>query len=861
MSALQKIAAEEIDLEIALRQRLAATISDRITWAILLQESLSRGLEAGDSSSTDFRASTLEALAAIEAPSNMLLYREPFLLPTRRPQPEPRPVAQQELVSRSRRRGLRKSQLSYIPSKPKLLFIRHNTDEGPVLAKLQCPDCGRADFPNLQGCFNHCLLKHKRQYGSHDECIQHCAVVVPEEDRDWAVANGTEINGAHLPGLRRLFEIAVGGAESEDVRKRIDARIALPAVGQSEDDRDREASVHITRTLGLHKDTPSLALFLGKMPRERCVNAHNEDEEADIVGGASPLLGDGSTRHSWHKIYPHRNRARPELDIVPDEAHMEVDQPGQLSSQPSALPSAPGGSGSRFHMTARVIMTDRSLSIPVDRRPSGNPTHTHLWILSIDSPSYSLHISRFLAKVIISSVTEPPPSTLEKPITLTEPPFAVMSTTDRPFLARVKLEWAGAQNPPMDIEHWVELEEYKYQYQNPVLGDEQILDVELDRGTELLPLRENNTHLKWKGLGDLNTIDRDEDATNISRPSYIASLLSLLPEFPMTLKDVKGRSRPRVPYSLVANLEQLKSLIPGRRKAIEWSRARALQDAYRSAYEGREGYVHLTAGDVYCWLEDEGHFLRPPVCLDSKQDSTDEPNTTTVALQVFCHVCGFTASHHAQALSKMKQASNSVGCPLSAIRAVRMPVFDVRALLGRLTDTSGSMVKTPYSLSHTLLESTPISPVIMERFKALDLITVTDAAVTQSIYQLVSSRGFRLGRGDSTLSSGQAKLPLEQLGAAKREVEEKLSSAAVLALLVKPLVRQLLSNAVNSMKKQDEDNHTQGCRHGVGPLPREVRLLTPRHIVEGLGMGAPRGLAEDSTSLILGRLGESFLHI
>ena len=44
----------------------------------------------------------------------------------------------------------------------------------------------------------------------------------------------------------------------------------------------------------------------------------------------------------------------------------------------------------------------------------------------------------------------------------------------------------------MEVEHWVELDLFHTSLVNPVLGEEQVLDVELDRHTELLPIRRNN---------------------------------------------------------------------------------------------------------------------------------------------------------------------------------------------------------------------------------------------------------------------------------------------------------------------------------------------------------------------------------
>src|ERR1700676_3753059 len=98
--------------------------------------------------------------------------------------------------------------------------------------------------------------------------------------------------------------------------------------------------------------------------------------------------------------------------------------------------------------------------------------------------------------------------------------------------------------------------------------------------------------------------------------------------------DVKGRtSVQHIRYKLVTTPSQLCGLVPGRRKAIEvgvymteytgwgltfltqWGRARALRDACQAAIistplgEG-EHVIPLTTGDVFRWLEDEGHFPR-----------------------------------------------------------------------------------------------------------------------------------------------------------------------------------------------------------------------------------------------------------
>ena len=53
-------------------------------------------------------------------------------------------------------------------------------------------------------------------------------------------------------------------------------------------------------------------------------------------------------------------------------------------------------------------------------------------------------------------------------------------------------------NPPTVVEHRVELD--TMQYTTPQLGEEQVFDVELDRRTELLPVREDVREVSWEDV-------------------------------------------------------------------------------------------------------------------------------------------------------------------------------------------------------------------------------------------------------------------------------------------------------------------------------------------------------------------------
>jgi hypothetical protein len=279
-----------------------------------------------------FRDVAMDALEAIEAPCNILFSHESNL-----PQPSPIPLLQPKYRSRP----------TPPPKRAKLLFVRLSAPTPtttPVILKLACalPTCARTDFISLQGLLNHCRISHSLEFGTHDECVKKCAVVVSEDERETVVREGTEVlvDGG-LPSLRRLFEIAVGGDGTLGIGHENSANVP-------------SSVTHLSRTLGHHKDTPALAPFLGRAPKKRCINVY-EEEDADVDIVTVPLVSESKP---WRMAYTHRNKARPELDIIADSTDGPTD--AQHSSR-SIVPTE--AATSRFHITARIVIADRSLYI------------------------------------------------------------------------------------------------------------------------------------------------------------------------------------------------------------------------------------------------------------------------------------------------------------------------------------------------------------------------------------------------------------------------------------------------------------------------------------------------------------------
>lgn len=338
---------------------------------------------------------------------------------------------------------------------------------------------------------------------SHDECVREC--VVPDLELD--PSGGIEVTPGVFSGLRSIFEMAVASQG---------------------DPLQEDAASYLTRTLGLHSDTPALAPFLGKEARRKEIKVWDTEEIVDIDGFDEVSGGDFAKKRKTGGVdmdvdQPPKSKPKvrwrmPRLrrnDTSPEYAATAVNPKPIVSNQDAnfTLPIIPGATtslpelpasftpsgdlvptiSSRFHIAARVILADRSLWIapgmrifivsfasclsnfPAELRSEVNKDHTHKWMISVDSPSYvrlftyrlslfststqSYHITTLLLSLTVTSLTDP---SAFPALSTDAPPFVVIGTTDKPFLARVELLFNGAGDAPREgqsvvFEHWVDV--------------------------------------------------------------------------------------------------------------------------------------------------------------------------------------------------------------------------------------------------------------------------------------------------------------------------------------------------------------------------------------------------------------------
>ncbi|KAJ7738335.1 hypothetical protein B0H16DRAFT_1570496 [Mycena metata] len=826
----QDIAAE-IALEIGLRERLVETLEARIQWALVLQESLLNDASDGPQLS-DFKTAALDALAAIDAPIEVIFARDEPVPPidTRRP----------SFVKKLRKKPTTRNQLAKRTGKF-LYLVREGSTEPTYL---RCPLCMRTEFSSLQGLFNHARGTHSLAWSSHDECVRHCSCTLEQvQSGGLALLDFTDLDagvevsvGSGGFSLQTLFHQAVGEDDANEL--------------------DLDGETTLSRTLGYHADTPALAGMLGREPIRRGVVVWDPDAVVDVDG-----FGEDEkprTKPRWRMPFSHRNT------FV--DTQLQAPAPPELSAPlPQSNTNLLSTASSRFHIATRVIVIDRSLWLPPDQRV-GNDTHK--WMIAVDAPSYTHHITTVLHSLTVSSPSGP--------LVTTAPPFAVIGTADAPFLARIELAFnsahIGGAHQKIVLEHWVELD----RMQSPSV---------LNRGTMFLPSRSGyasiNSRAIWDmdlererhtiveftgdagaGMDSVSAKDERKTRNTVLKVKMLGGwqnvLKKLVERFPLTLQDIKGGkpSSPPLPYKLVATRAQFSSLVLGRKKAVEWGRAMAMRDAYSDAVLNglTEDITILSTADIFSWLHDNGHFPKGKATL--KREKVVQAFKTG-----FCRICGLAFRLHALFVDQTQTSVKSESRPLIGTednfvcqlvpadwQMRRMPMINVGRLLPRRLSPS-----SPTRTTVVLPLSAPPSAQAYRRPEArvLDLtwdsraptlVAVSNPTLITAVRDLVLA--LKLPSFNPPLtppsSSDLPQFPIDS-ALSPAEIQIEIAPYAMLAVLARQFARALVKTGLEAAARDRQramvqiDGRTRRLPNVTGLLKdRERRMLTPSHIIRGV---------------------------
>ncbi|KDQ33895.1 hypothetical protein PLEOSDRAFT_1095564 [Pleurotus ostreatus PC15] len=775
---VQDVAAQ-FDFEISVRERIRQVTAQRIQWAQALLNEIPDSCDA-DSAPTVYKNIALGAWDAVNCPTFVLLDR---VIP---PSPIQHAALPDPALGAPRVR------------KQKFLYIKPSEAGEAGLLILKCPACLRTSFTSLQGLLNHARLAHKIEWGTHDDCISACAVVNDQEDL--VVEDGLEVGGtlSVLPSLQRLFQSALRGQVApQDIlpagattTPTLEDRTAESNQNVSHQD---SVSTHISRTLGFHAETPALAPFLGKTATRRGIKAWNELEDIDVYGG----IQSPKKTHRTGRVLTARNKA----SLVEDAD--STASPPTDRTPPSEVGPAPDGvnakqddlfsgldplriQSSRFYFSTRIIITDRSWYQPPQRR--GKSKHTHKWMISVEAPSYSINITSILKTLRVSLADHQPLDDNAPEISslgCSNPPYVVVGWTSQPFLANVELEFNDAgdgssKGQTITFEHWVELDQLGVSH--PVMGAEQVVDVELEKRMRVLPPRK----------------DVSRGRVNLSQ----------------------------LPYMLVLSPDQFKALNLGRRKAIEWGRARAIRDAYNQDVHTKRPedprFKLLKTVDVFDWLESKCLFIRDrPSRITSNISPPPVTQTKMIggeALDAWCGYCGLRLDDDVSV-----HASGScifTGAATQPVSLNSIPPLDSLSILRNPTTSVAPAIVPTASLS---------SP----HFKPRSLVAIADPKLTIGVMNTVSL----LKLPTLQTPHNQGPFPLDRLGNTVSAVDAQLAPYATIGLALRSLIKVLVGSALDVAK---EDKHNREQSSGI---VASRRVLTASHLMRGIA----RGQQESST--------------
>ncbi|KAH6913206.1 hypothetical protein BKA70DRAFT_1525269 [Coprinopsis sp. MPI-PUGE-AT-0042] len=868
MSAVIPAILAEIDTEIALRGCLEETLKARLEWASTLKATLEKG-QSRDTvlggTSQAFQKLSADALVAAELPSSILLAGPPrpnlepststlastslqtaSSVPFRRAPPRPKPL------------GTRKGTFLFVNAQNVTSQLASYLEPTRYLL-LRCPNCQKAAFSSLQGLLNHARITHDIEYGTHDACIKACAVEDSSMDLDHGVEVGLGPSGV-LPGLQTLFEraVGVGGAPFlspvsalSEGREHSETQLEVGVINRPED--EVHAPTALTQSLGIHGDTVALAPFLGKEAQRRKIKAYDEDVDVDSAMVEKAIKKGTKT---WKMSFAQRNVAGPPDDLpalttLPSSGELHVQggpnvQESAVAKGPALLDHLLSSSGSRFHFSVRVAIGDRSLFMPTEERI--NPDHTHKWMITAESPSYAIPLSSVLKA--------------EKP------PYYVIGTARQPFLAQVELQFnevsaliaggQGNEEQKLILEHWVDLDPLKTGA--VTLGEEQLVDAELDRTTEVKQAITGyapfSSRKLWEaarqsqlGKATVGGTSKDEELLETPSPAY-ALLLEVAKRYPLTAQGRERQFAYSVPYKLASTHTQFDHLILGRQQAIKWRRARAIREEL-TATLGKAGFeapAAISTAEIFLWLQETGSTTTSSsgasdtrALRSTTKQTNRETRSRSSDIDEWCGFCGLGLSLHQPSDTMVKQQEELGGD--EGIRNDAEPQSTEGCSLyqtGILPGLTSSNPSMPRHETFAALVASPDRPFFHPPPRqSISRAIVQSANPSMTLFVRTVIEGLGLPTFRSALSNS---FSVDQHANTREMIESSLAPHALIALVAEKLAREIIHQGSLYALKERAAALQQpfGARKGGSVMEQPRSVLTPHHILAGNQLLTPK---------------------
>ena len=312
--------------------------------------------------------------------------------------------------------------------------------------------------------------------------------------------------------------------------------------------------------------------------------------------------------------------------------------------------------------------------------------------------------------------------------------------------------------------------------------------------------------------------------------------------------DTRNRSlSSTLPYHLVSSPAYFKTLVTGRRKAIEvnfqhrdsfnlltfdiqWGRARAIQFVYCRIIEqmtSGEDVIPLSVGDVYSWLSENGHFL---VMLEDrneqrefKEDENYPLELKDRALERWCRICGLDVATHLWEREGNAVQDVNISNPVDHSRprsdnrcyivpidlqTMSLPIFDIRRVISGQSERM--VVHSPTGL-----------------YPAKVLVAIGDPHLTLSISRIVNALGLK--------HFVPLEVTCDEIGRhGKTDIERNLAPFSLLAVIARLFVRLLVERGLEVVTRDKKNRASFFSEYEKKRDGRTSSMLTPMHILRGV---------------------------
>ncbi|CEI88107.1 hypothetical protein RMCBS344292_02507 [Rhizopus microsporus] len=627
----------QFDLEIYLKQKEIATIKQEITRAESILSDLKQAIKN-------------ESMASSMPESSHYTRRSAMYQNGLFPQPLPStPTTPKRKVYRN-------------PEKNQLYGRRHDG----VYVSLACPACHRGDFANQQGFLNHCRISHNLEFGPYEQMLLKCGTPVDE----------SEVPLDSPARLRPILSIIP--AASKPTSKKLER----PSIKVFEEDVDLELETNKKATDVLMDSTPTgtptaytptMETSAADTPTVSTPTVETSTAGTSTVGTSTvgtptvgtPTAGTPTAETPTTGILKEQSPVTDQavatsIDKEDENKETETSSISALTNgQPNveankseesnaptvesvaaavrAIPASSSSSlastadiGSRFYIKRRIIVGNVSKFISPERRDPLLKQFTHKWMIYVVEPPQTKQ-EDFITCVRFHLHPSYKPHNV---VDVTEPPFKLTRLGWGEFPIRIQLFFVDKRrNKSVDIIHHLKLDDTHSGKQ--MLGSERSIEIELDRNTDFT---DKTT------ISPMNTPTLESPAV-LAVKQKMSLLGGILKEAVQQLPLVRAGSShgKALPYSCVPSAKAFIKLPVGKRKAIEWHRARLLRlETQKKAFETNDNVLRIAAEalstkDVLTW------------CVQNKytptKTDTDE-STAETTVQGFCKFCGSLRDGH-----------------------------------------------------------------------------------------------------------------------------------------------------------------------------------------------------------------------